>query len=94
MSLKPICVKCHRFYRCKKNGFDFVEGMPAHDGAPPGIEHDAEWQDYKVWQGDLWECKGCGHLLISGVGMKPFSERHDPDFAAVVERTWLRVNDC
>jgi hypothetical protein len=35
-SLKPICVKCQRFYRPSRNGVWFLEGMPTHNGAHPG----------------------------------------------------------
>lgn len=98
-SLKPICVKCHRFYRPKKNGFCFIEGMPSfeHEGfIEPGIENDAQWVDYKLWRGDLWECKGCGHLLIEGVAAQPMSEHYKPEFREFVEATnaTFRVNDC
>jgi hypothetical protein len=96
--MKPICVKCARFYRMKKGGFYFVEGMP-RDGtrrAESGIEHDAEWKDYKLWVGDLWHCLGCGHELISGVAFQPLSEHYKEEFRRWVERTGakFRVNDC
>lgn len=95
-SLKPICLKCARFYRPKQNGLYFREGMPDHPDAKPGIEHDAQWSDYKLWSGDLWICPGCGHLLIEGVGREPISEYYQPDFADWVKRTnaTFRVNDC
>lgn len=96
--MKPICVHCHRFYRMKKGGFYFVEGMP-RDGShrpPAGIENDADWQDYKLWMGDLWYCLGCGHEIISGVAFQPLRERHHDDFEQVKQETnaLYRVNDC
>lgn len=95
-SLNPICVKCHRFYRAKKNGFYFVEGMPIGNRAEPGIENDAKWENYKLWSGDLWECQGCGHLLIEGVGNQPIAEHYQPDFVKWVAscKAYFRVNDC
>ena len=68
--MKPICVKCQRFYRAKKNGYYFIEGMP-DTGALPGTAEPEKWHPYKVWSGDLWACEGCGHELISGTGRKP-----------------------
>lgn len=84
--MKPICVRCRRFYRMKKGGFYFIEGMP----------NDADWQDYKLWVGDLWHCLGCGNEIISGVGLQPLSERHHQDFEEVKERVGatIRINDC
>ena len=95
--MKPICVKCQRFYRAKKNGFYFIEGMPNQTGALPGTSEPEKWQPYKVWVGDLWECHGCGHELISGTGRGPLAEHYQPDFAATVARVGadqLQVNDC
>lgn len=93
--MKPICVKCQRFYRPKKNGIAFVEGMPLERDARPGIEDDHLWAPYKLWSGDLWFCPGCGHELISGVGGQ-ISEHYMPDFLQQVERlgATLKINDC
>ena len=99
-SLKPICVRCARFYRVKQNGVYFREGMPISHPADyrvePGYENDEQWEDYKLWSGDLWECQGCGHLLIEGVGAKPLSEHYQPAFADWCKRmdATFRVNDC
>ena len=65
--MKPICVPCQRFYRPKQNDYSFVEGMPTH-GAKPGTEEPDKWRPYKLWLGDLWECKGCGSLEGLGLG--------------------------
>lgn len=95
--MKPICVKCQRFYRAKKNGFYFIEGMPTTDEALPGTEAPHHWTPYKIWTGDLWECLGCGHELVSGVGRAPVGEHYQPDFSERVARLnadQLQVNDC
>jgi hypothetical protein len=89
--MKPICVRCQRFYRPKQNGFRFTEGMPGYSDNPNN------WRPYKLWVGDLWECKGCGHEVIVGVGLNPVSEHYMPNFEKV--RTdggfdRLQVNDC
>jgi hypothetical protein len=96
MSLKPICVKCQRFYRPEKNGVMFLEGMPKFNGAPPGKDCEDLWSPYKLWRGDLWKCHGCGHLIISGVARDPITEHYLPEFKEAVEllQPMLQVNDC
>jgi len=94
--MRPICVSCQRFYRCKKNGFAFIEQMPKGEKATPGTSAPEQWTPYKLWMGDLWECQGCGHTLIGGVALQPVSEHFKPDFAAQAQalRADFQVNDC
>jgi hypothetical protein len=95
--LKPICVKCRRFYRPLKNGLYFREGMAAGvQRADPGIENDAQWTDYKLWSGDLWRCLGCGSQIIVGVGLRPIAEHYQDGFkeAVAASNAVIRVNDC
>lgn len=106
MSLKPICVPCRRFFRQKKSGFNFIEGMPdfftaeGEDGprsAKPGLVEPERWRPYKIWQGDLLECPNCHAQIISGFGASPWSEHYRPDFKEMIERTGasqFQVNDC
>lgn len=94
--LKPICVPCRRFYRPKKNGFCFIEGMPEGNAAPGNAEPD-KWNPYKLWTGDLWECLGCGATIVVGTGHQPIAEHYQPDFEQKVEQhraRQLQVNDC
>jgi hypothetical protein len=94
--MKPICVKCHRFFRPKKNGFYFTEGMP-ESGAQAGTAEPKKWKPYKLWVGDLWECHGCGATIISGTGQTAIAEHYQHDFADMVERSdgkQFQVNDC
>jgi len=89
--MKPICMKCKLFYKPKKNGVAFIEGMPTGSGFPrPG------WKPYKLWEGDLWECKGCGHEIIVGVGAEPIAIQHQPTFQADLQRfaPEYQINDC
>ena len=94
--MKPICVKCQRFYSPSKNGRPFIECMPEGNGAPPGTQAPERWSPYKLWMGDEWTCEGCQHVLIVGVGREPISEHYMPDFdkrAASFGAT-IRINDC
>ena len=84
--MKPICVPCKLFYKPEKNGVYFIEGMPTGDG----------WKPYKIWVGDLWKCKGCGHEIISGVGHRELAIHHQVEFRAVLEglQPEMQINDC
>lgn len=94
--LKPICVKCHRFYRMTKSGFYFIEGMPRGNGVQPGTAEPERWRPYKLWAGDKWKCEGCGHEIIQGTGMNPIAEHYQEDFGNWKERlnADYQVNDC
>lgn len=101
--MKPICTKCQRFYRPKKNGYPFIEGMPIGTGIAPGTADPEHWEDYKLWMGDLWICKGCGHELIVGCGHQPIKIQHEDEFEETVQayvkidndgKPLLRINDC
>lgn len=111
--MKPVCVPCGLFFRMKKQGFYFEEGMPGPGAADrlvvkrdddppfdgttrvlPGPLHG--WQSYKLWVGDLWECRGCGAQILAGFGQGPLSEHYKPDYQATRERlgVTLRIDDC
>lgn len=97
--MKPICVKCQRFYRPKQNGVMFTEMMPIGGAGinPPGTEAPEQWTPYKIWRGDLWHCLGCGHELISGVAYDPISEHYMPQFQETAEALGadkIKINDC
>lgn len=86
--MKPICMTCQLFYRPHRNGTYFTESM--HDNR--GV-----WKPYKVWVGDLWKCKGCGHEIIVGVGFCAVSEHYMDDFDEIRQRTGakgININDC
>lgn len=89
--MKPICVPCKKFYRPEKNGAYFEEGMPVDAKHHPGV-----WKPYKLWQGDLWRCQGCGAEIIVGAGRSPYAEHHEPDYAEQVQAAepLLLVEDC
>lgn len=95
---KPVCVKCQRFFRVKKSGFYFTEGMPIGTViVPPGKDYPELWKPYKVWAGDLWECLGCGAEILSGFGQNPIAIQHEDEFER--QRLGLgadqfQVNDC
>lgn len=93
---KPVCVKCHRFFRPHKTGFSLIEGMPKGKWTEPGIENDEDWQDYKLWMADLYKCEGCGTEIVVGFANRPVAEHYQDDFAKTKNwfGTTFRVNDC
>lgn len=95
--MKPICVPCQRFFRCTKTGLYFTEGMPNHNGAEPGTAEPENWGPYKVWSGDEYTCRGCGAVVIVGVGRDRIAEHYEPDFADIQKKLGadkFQVNDC
>lgn len=94
--MKPICVSCKRFYRIKKNGYSFIEGMPTVNDAPKGLSGDGQWVPYKLWVGDLWECPDCYSLIVVGVGQHPIAEHYQSEFKEkiTIHQPGLQVNDC
>jgi hypothetical protein len=95
--LKPICLNCHRFFRSKKMGVYFTEGMPTHNGAAPGLAEPENWKPYKIWSADLWQCDGCGFKILAGFGLQPIRHQHEDDFADVQKKLGAdkyQVNDC
>jgi len=85
------------------NGFYFVEGMPKYKGdgirIEPGLIEPENWEPYKLWQGDIWECQGCSSQIIVGTGMNPVTEHYKADFKEDVKNLsqWdppYQVNDC
>lgn len=95
---KPVCVPCQRFFRMKKGGYYFIEGMPCGPGrAAPGTVEPERWQPYKLWASDLWECQGCGAQILSGFGLVPIAVQHEDDFERLrteLGADRLQVNDC
>lgn len=81
---KPVCVACERFMRPKHNGVKAIEGMPIENGALPGRAEPEKWKPYKLWTADEWYCPSCGYRLITGFGLAPNAERHDPGFNSEV----------
>lgn len=94
---KPICVPCQRFFRMKRSGYYFTEGMPVHNEAAAGTAEPEGWRPYKLWSGDLYECQGCGAQIISGFGHGPIAIQHHDNFEALrveLGANRLQVNDC
>lgn len=96
--MKPICVPCRRFYRPERNGTYFVEAKPTgNELAPAGNEAPELWEPYKLWVGDLWKCRGCGHELIVGTGRQPVSQDYHSNFKEIIAKTGggdITINDC
>ena len=93
--MKPICIPCQRFFRMKKSGFYFIEGMPKEGNPPPGKAQPEAWRPYKLYAGDIWECPGCGSQIIVGAG-EPIAEHFQSDFDTQINRhgATLIVKDC
>ena len=87
----PVCVACGLFFKPKKNGFAWVEGMPT-----VLVNGDEEWKPYKLWLGDLLACAGCGTEIIAGHGREPISIHHEPNFEPRLKafNPSVIVNDC
>jgi hypothetical protein len=79
-----------------KSGISFIEAMPKTNGAKPGMIEPENWQPYKLWAADLYECPDCKSRIISGVGQGPVSEHYKDDFAETVKlcNPIVTVNDC
>ncbi len=95
--MSPICIKCHRFFRCKKNDYYFIEASRDSFDIKPGTAEPEKWKPYKVWAGDLWECPGCEAQIISGVGTRSLSVHHEEKFEQIVKQLkadQFQVNDC
>ena len=95
--MRPICVPCQRFFKPKKNDFYFTEGMEKVNGALCGNQAPEDWRPYKIWAGDLYECKGCGAQIVSGFGDAPLSEHYMDGFEHMMKNLkadQFQVNDC
>ena len=71
--------------------------MPTGSTRPEsGTAHPEQWKPYKLWCGDKWQCEGCQHELIVGVGLSPLSEHYKSDFVGLMEllHPEVQVNDC
>lgn len=67
--MRPVCVACSTFMVPAKNGVLVEECMD--DGAP-----------YKLWRADLYECRTCGHEIITGWGARPIAEHYQDTYAS------------
>jgi hypothetical protein len=96
MSQKPVCVACACYYRMKRLGISYVETMPLSTDAPRGRVSPGQWEPYKLWHADLWECPECKQLIICGSGALPLAEKHENEFNREIARAnpIVRVNDC
>lgn len=92
--MKPICVKCQRFFKIERNGVRFIEAMPGNGNPVAGTFEAHNWTPYKLWLGDLWKCPDCGAQTISGVGLQPISEHFHENFAELAKDASIVVNDC
>lgn len=81
-----VCVQCNRQMRPKKNGFEFLEMAR--------MEYDGNPVPYKLWSGDLWECKGCGtEIVYTDVRQSPIAEHYQPGFTERCEGVAVRATE-
>lgn len=95
--MRPICISCQRFFKPKKNGFYFTEGMERVSGALSGTQEPENWKPYKIWSGDLWQCPGCGSEIIVGTGANALAHHWEDDFKTMTKNLnadQFQVNDC
>lgn len=95
--MKPVCVKCQRFYKIKKSGITVQEMMPRTGGpTPAGTQAPEKWKSYKLWRGDLYACTGCGHEIVTGFGNMPFAEHYQEQYAddLAAHPPYVNINDC
>lgn len=92
---KPVCVKCQRFYRPKRNGYIITEmkPKPAYRPVPPGDIEPEMWEPYKIYRSDLWHCLGCGHELAI-LASQPVAEHYEPHFEELSKSSQSVINDC
>ena len=67
MSHKPVCVKCHLEFRPARIGVVVVE-LYTRDQVP-----------YRMINGDVWQCPGCGAEIIVNYGTNSLYH-HDEGF--------------
>lgn len=92
--MKPICVKCRKFYRLHKMGVAVEEGMLGVSRIPSSDS--SGWSPYKLWMANLFKCPKCGHEVIHGFGLSPMSEHYQPDYLEIRGRIppYIFVPDC
>jgi hypothetical protein len=91
------CATCFKFFRVKKMGVAFEEGMPVSAAAFSDAAQKEDWRPYKLWMADLCECPGCGaKILITGPGQRPVAEHYQAGYQETRQRLAPlgRVDDC
>lgn len=97
---KPICMTCKKFYRPMTDGITIEEGRPVskrnYSQEFATYRDDTTWLPYKLWRGDLMECKSCGHQIVSGYGVVPLSEHYEKDYDEIKkgENVIAFIEDC
>lgn len=83
---KPVCLKCGLFFKPTKTAVGWEEMMPV----------DSDWRPYKLWMGDLMECRGCGAEIISGHGGDPIAIQHEDGYDRIRSQVApvVCVEDC
>ncbi len=79
--MRPVCVKCQRYFKIKRNGVVVEEGMPT----PPLQDGKSDrWVPYKLYMADLYECERCKGQLAITSGHQ-FSEHFEESYRSLKE---------
>jgi len=74
--LRPICVKCQKEYKVKKQGV-ITELMTTFSG---------KLTSFELYDSDLWECPVCGHQIIGGFGQLPFAQHFEENYQKILKK--------
>lgn len=69
---KLVCTKCQVELKPETNGVKVIEM--------------ASFGPYKIWNADLWKCRGCGLEIVSGFAHEPIAEHFQPTFPQELEK--------
>jgi hypothetical protein len=69
---------------------------PKKPRAIPGKLFASEWESYKLWQADLYECRSCGMQIVVGSGLNAIAIQHMPEYKKMLEERppEVEVYDC
>ncbi len=71
---KLVCVQCELEYKIAVTGNYVIEMFCD----PP--------EPYKIFNGDRWECPGCGHQIIAGFALDPLAEHFQDKFSGLLNK--------
>jgi len=73
--IRPICTKCQREYKVKKQGI-VTELMGMFGG---------KLASHELYSSDLWECPMCGHQIVGGFGEEALARHFEEKYEEILE---------